>query len=259
MIDIHSHILPGIDDGARNIIETIDMLKEAERAGFTNIITTPHYFEGYYEADVKTREKLLNNVKAQMNFQKINVSLYTGNEIYITENIMDNIKLNKASSLNNTAYILFEFDLNVKPMNMLNLIYKVLKEKYIPILAHPERYSFIQKDPMIAYELAQNGVLMQCNYGSFIGMYGRKAEIIAKKLLKNNMVHFLGSDAHKTKNIYTQIPRVVKELNEFVGKAKVDEITDSNPRKLLYNRYIEVNEPKPIKLSLMEKMILNRK
>ena len=121
MIDIHSHILPGIDDGARNIIETIDMLKEAERAGFTNIITTSHYFEGYYETDVKTREKLLNNVKAQMNFQKINVSLYTGNEIYITENIVDNIKQNKASTLNNTAYVLIAFDLNVKPMNMLKI------------------------------------------------------------------------------------------------------------------------------------------
>ncbi len=259
MIDMHCHILPGVDDGARNIVESLDMLKEAERVGFNNIIVTPHYFEGYYEVDEKRRIKVLDSLKAQMNFQKIAVSLYTGNEIYITENTMENIKSKKASTLNNTPYVLIEFDLNTKPMNILNLIYKILKEKDIPILAHPERYKFIQDDPMIAYELVQNGVLMQCNYGSFVGYYGEKAKILAKKFLKSNMVHFLGTDAHRPKTLYPMVPRVMKELNEFIGKAKVDEITDSNPRKVLFNQYIEIDDPIKPKFSLIEKLKLGKK
>jgi protein-tyrosine phosphatase len=259
MIDIHSHILPGIDDGSRSIDETMAMLKEAENAGFREIITTPHYFEGYYEADERTREQLINNVKAQMDAHKTSVSLYIGNEIYITEDTMDNVKAKKVSSLNNKKYVLVEFDLNVMPMNMMNMIYKVLKERYIPILAHPERYRFVQQDPSILTELASNGVLFQCNYGSFIGMYGRKAEIIAKKLLKSNMISFLGTDTHRANSVYTRVPEIIKVLIDFVGEAKVDEITDSNQRRVLNNQDIEVNEPKEIKLSLIERMIMNKK
>jgi len=259
MIDIHSHILPGIDDGSRSIDETMEMLKEAEKAGFKEIITTPHYFEGYYEINEILRAQLINNIKAQMNAQKVSVSLYIGNEIYMTENIMDNVKLKKASSLNYKKYVLIEFDLNVKPMNMLNLIYKILKERYVPILAHPERYRFIQQDPIVLNELTSNGVLLQCNYGSFIGMYGKKAEIIAKKLLKNNMISFLGTDAHRAKSVYEKVPEIIKELTDLVGEAKVDEITDSNQRKVLCNKDIEVSEPKEIKLSLIERFIMNKK
>ena len=259
MIDIHSHILPGIDDGSRSIDETLEMLREAEKAGFKEIITTPHYFEGYYEKDEETREQLINNVKAQMDIKKISVSLYVGNEIYITEDTMNNVKVRKASSLNSTKYVLVEFDLNARPMNMMNLIYKILKERYIPILAHPERYRFVQQDPSTLYELASNGVLLQCNYGSFAGMYGKKAEIIARKLLKNNMISFLGTDAHRAKSIYQKVPEIFKELTELVGEAKVDEITDSNQRKVLYNKDIEVDEPKEIKLNLIERVIMNKK
>lgn len=259
MIDIHSHILPEIDDGSRSIDETMEMLKEAENAGFREIITTPHYFEGYYEVDESTREQLINKVKSQMGAHKTSVSLYIGNEIYITEDTMDNVKAKKASSLNNKKYVLVEFDLNVKPMNMLNMIYKVLKERYIPILAHPERYRFVQQNPAILTELASNGVLFQCNYGSFIEMYGRKAEIIAKKLLKNNMISFLGTDAHRANSIYIKVPEIIKVLTNLAGEAKVDEITDSNQRRVLNNQDIEVSEPKKIKLNLIERMVMNKK
>lgn len=258
MIDIHSHILPGIDDGSRHIDETTDMLKEAEQVGFKGIITTPHYFEGYYDVDEATREQIISNVKAKMVAQRINVDLYIGNEIYITEDTMDNVKAKRASSLNNSKYVLVEFDLNVKPMNMLNMIFKILKEKYVPILAHPERYRFVQKDPTMLHELATNGVLLQCNYGSFVGVYGRKAEIIAKKLLKNDMISFLGTDTHRAKSIYRRVPEIMQELIKLVGKEKVNEITELNPRKVLCNEDIEANEPKEIKLSLIEKMIMNK-
>ena len=87
-------------------------------------------------------------------------------------------------------------------------------------------------------------------------MYGRKAEIIAKKLLKSNMISFLGTDTHRANSVYTRVPEIVKVLTDLVGEAKVDEITDSNQRRVLNNQDIEVNEPK---LSLIERMIMNKK
>jgi protein-tyrosine phosphatase len=231
MIDIHSHILPGIDDGSRSIDETLEMLREAEKAGFKEIITTPHYFEGYYEKDEETREQLINNVKAQMDIKKISVSLYVGNEIYITEDTMNNVKLRKASSLNSTKYVLVEFDLNARPMNMMNLIYRILKERCIPILAHPERYTAFQDDFSLISELSEMGVLMQCNLGSILGKYGRSARRMVRKMAKEDLIFTFGSDAHR---VFQEgyFKKAEAKFTKIYGEEKMNELMVLNPRKL---------------------------
>ena len=164
MIDIHSHILPGIDDGSRNIEETAEMIKQAKDAGFDTIISTSHYMEGYFEADVEKRKKLIEEVKEILSKENIDMDILIGSEIYITEDINKYLKESKASTLNDTNYCLFEFPLNAKPHNMYDLVFEIQKGNNIPILAHPERYRFIENDPDILYELIDRGVLMQVNY-----------------------------------------------------------------------------------------------
>ena len=259
MIDFHSHILPNVDDGSRSVEETFSMIKEAEKAGFDSIISTSHYMEGYYETQNEERSFWLEAIEKNFKTQNINMKLYLGNEIYITENIIKLLENNKASTINNTAYVLFEFPLTVEPMNIYDLIYDMTKNKIVPILAHPERYLFVQKDPELIYELIQKGVLMQSNYGSFIGRYGESAEIIARKLLENNMVHLLGSDAHRANTIYPQVPNVLKELKRLVGEEKVIEMTDTNPKLVLNNKRIDIAEPQHLKLSFKEKLVMNLK
>lgn len=259
MIDFHTHILPNIDDGSSSVEETFNMLKEAREAGFETIISTSHYMEDYYEVNVAEREVWINAILENLNKENINLKLYLGNEIYITENIIKLLETKKATTINNTRYLLFELPFNTKPLNMYDFIYDVLEFKLIPVLAHPERYSFIQKEPGIICDLIKQGVLMQSNYGSIIGQYGEGAKVIIKKLLKNDMVHFLGSDAHRQNSIYPKIPKILNELNDLIGAEKVEKITTVNPRLVLENKDIDIDEPKEISLSLKEKLIVNFK
>ena len=256
MIDFHSHILPNVDDGSKSVEETFELLEEAKNAGFEGVISTSHYMEEYYEVNVAERKVWINALSENLYQKNIDLKLYLGNEIYISKNIIDFLETGKATSINNSNYVLFEFPMNSKPMDMYDIIYDMLEYKLVPVLAHPERYSFVQKEPNLVYDLIQKGVLMQSNYGSILGMYGEKAQIIVRKLLENNMVHFLGSDVHRANSIYSKIQSSLGEIEAIVGEEKLKEISSVNPKLVVDNKRIDIDEPREIKLSLKEKMKL---
>ena len=235
MIDFHSHILPGIDDGSRSIEQTIRMLKEAKEAGFTKIISTSHYIEGYYESDEAERTELLNEVQKNIS----GIELYLGNEIYITNNMINLIQNKKASTINNSKYVLFEFPLSAKSMNDKEVVYRLIENGFVPIIAHPERYSYVQDNPEYIEELAEMGALFQANYGSIIGMYGKKAEKTLKKLLKNDLIRFFGTDSHRIDQVYTKMPKILKKLHKFLSDEEIEEFTVINPQKVLNNEDIK--------------------
>ena len=259
MIDIHSHILPNIDDGAKSVEETFHLIKEAKKAGFKGIISTSHYMEGYYETDNAEREVWVNAIYEKLQEQNLDIRLYLGNEIYFSENIINLLKEGKASTINETNYVLFEMPLNAEPLNLYDVIYEMLQYEIIPILAHPERYSFVQREPELIYDLIQKGVYMQADYGSIIGQYGRKAQFIVKKFLENNMIHFLGSDVHRQNTVYPKIPIILQELEKIIGKEKLKELTTINPKLVLQNEQIDIEDPSLFKLSLKEKLLLGLK
>lgn len=259
MIDFHSHILPNIDDGSRSIEETFNLIKEAKNVGFDAIVSTSHYMENYYETNVPEREVWINAIYENLQVKNIDIRLYLGNEIYLSENIIKLLEEGKASTINDTSYVLFEMPLNAEPLNLYDIVYEMIQCKLVPILAHPERYSFVQKDPELIYDLIQKGVLMQANYGSIIGQYGEKAKMIVKKFLKNNMIHFLGTDVHRQNTIYPRIPECLAEINSLIGEEKLEELSNENPLLALKNKRIDIAEPIPVELTLKEKIIMNFK
>lgn len=259
MIDMHSHILPNIDDGARSIEETFHLIQEAKEAGFKAIISTSHYMEGYYETDTPEREVWVNAIYDKLQEKNIDIHLYLGNEIYLSENMIKLLEEGKASTINDTSYVLFEMPLNVEPLNLYDVIYEMLQYKLVPILAHPERYTFVQQEPELIYDLIQKGVLMQANYASITGYYGEKAQWMVRKLLENNMVHFLGSDVHRKNTIYPRIPQILDELKGIIEEAKLEELTTTNPKLVLNNKRIEIDEPNKIELTLKEKLWMKLK
>ena len=190
MIDFHTHILPNIDDGSRSIDETFNLIKEAKEVGFEGIVLTSHYIENYYETDVPERDVWVKAISENLQAKGIETNLYLANEIYISDNMMRLLEEGKASTINNSCYVLFELPLNSEPLNLYDVIYSLQENKLIPILAHPERYSYVQKEPELVYDLIEKGCLMQSNYGSIIGQYGVKAEFIVRKFFENNMIHF---------------------------------------------------------------------
>ncbi len=236
MIDFHSHILPNIDDGSTSIGETINLVEEASKVGFTGIISTSHYIQGYYEFDCYERNQLLDIV--QNKIQSDNLELYLGSEIYFSSEIIDFIKDKKASTINNTKYILFELPMNTKPLFVKKLVYELIQNGYRPIIAHPERYSYVQDEINYVRELANLGTLFQANYGSVLGMYGNDAKKTLKKLLKDDLISFLGSDVHRTGQIYPKIPKALKKINKIISTEKLEKLTTLNAQKVLNDEEI---------------------
>lgn len=259
MIDFHTHILPNIDDGSRSIEETFNLINEAKNVGFEAIISTSHYIEEYYETNAPEREVWINAIYENLQAKNIDIKLYLGNEIYISENIIKLLEDGKASTINDTSYVLFEMPLNAEPMNLYDVIYEMMQYKLVPILAHPERYSFVQKEPELIYDLIEKGVLMQANYGSILGIYGEKPQMIVKKFLESNMIHFLGTDVHRQNTIYPKVPEALVEIKQIVGEEKLKEITTINPKLALQNKKIEIDTPQKVELTFKEKIIMNFK
>lgn len=259
MIDFHTHIIPNIDDGSRSVEETFNLIKEAKEAGFEEIILTSHYIENYYETDTPERDVWVKAISDTLKTKGIDTNLYIGNEIYLSENIMNLLINGKASTINNTSYVLFEMPLNAEPMNLYDVIYSLQENKLVPVLAHPERYSFVQKEPELIYDLIQKGVLMQANYGSILGQYGENAKMIVKKFLENDMIHFLGSDVHRQNSIYKKIPQALEEIRKIIGDEKLEKLTTTNPKLALANKRIDIEEPEEFSLTFKEKLMMHLK
>ena len=254
MIDVHSHIVFGVDDGSRTIEESIEIIKEAYKAGFKKIVATPHYMEEYYENDAKEIRKRIVEIQNHLKEINCNIEILQGNEIYIADNMTELLENQKATTLNNQQYVLFELPLNAEVMNLNSVVYQILEIGGVPILAHPERYPFVQKDPNVLIPLIEKGVLMQSNYGSIIGQYRKAAQITIKKMLEHNMVHFLGSDVHRPQTIYPKIHECMEEIEKIVGKENLELITTINPNKAINGEKIEIDEPIPINESFLKKL-----
>ena len=235
MIDIHSHIIPNVDDGARSVEETFNILKEAQEAGFTDVILTSHFLLNYYETDAQElifwKEKLQEVLKKQ----GTKINLHSGMEIYITNQMEELLENKKILTLANSRYMLIELPLatNVKYFDY--VVYYLEAKGIKPIIAHPERYKCVQKDPDIVEEYIEKGCLIQCNYGSIVNLYGREAEKTIKTILKKNQVHFLGSDVHRENGTYLIILDAIKRIRKIIGENKINEITTINPKKILQN------------------------
>ena len=235
MIDIHSHIIPNVDDGARSVEETFNILKEAQEAGFTDVILTSHFLLNYYETNAQElifwKEKLQEVLKKQ----GTKINLHSGMEIYITNQMEELMQKNKLLTLANSRYMLIELPIASNVQYLDYVIYYLEAKGIKPIIAHPERYKCVQKDPDIVEEYIEKGCLIQCNYGSIVNLYGREAEKTIKTLLKKNQVHFLGSDVHRENGTYLIILDAIKKIRKIIGENKINEITTINPKKILQN------------------------
>lgn len=237
MIDIHTHILPGIDDGSANLNQSMDMAKIAYEVGFTDIITTSHYMENIYEADTKDRRYLINNLSDELNKEGINLKLYNGAEIYFTEEFPDMIARGLIPTLAGSKYVLFELPLTDKVVYLDSLLFKLKKMGLVPIIAHPERYQIVKENIDITEEWIDNGALLQCNYGSILGIYGKHAKKTLLTLLKKDRVTFLGTDAHST-HLYANMDKILKLYKKKIGNKKLEELTEINPKKIINNEDI---------------------
>ena len=255
MIDIHSHILPGIDDGSRSIDESMELVKKASKAGVTDIIVTPHYMLGSdYIANNSDKKKLLDKLKRRVKKEGLEVNIYLGNEVFIENNMVDLKKAKEITTLNNSKYLLFELPLNYTYNGVSDVLFDLRTNGFIPVIAHPERYTFLKKDPSLIEDLIDKGALFQSNIGSFLGIYGKKAKETAILLLKHNAISFMGSDIHRKENVfYERIDEVKKIFRKYVDDEEIENLFENNARKILNKELIYTKEYIPFKKTIFGK------
>jgi len=239
MIDIHSHLLYSVDDGATSLEESIEIIKEALKSGVDKIVATPHYLEPSYVVDKEENIKRINDIKKGLKEQNINnFEVYLGNEVYVATELIEKIKNKKITLLNNSKYLLIEFPFQRLPMFIENVLFELKSIGVVPIIAHPERYNYSKKDEDKLYELLNRGCLFQCNVASIDGVYGRTAKKRVKFLLKNDMVQLLATDNHKKGHIYSRLSIYLKKIEKIIGKEKLNELINENPMRVIENKDI---------------------
>ncbi len=237
MIDIHSHLLFGVDDGSRTLEESVHVIKKLSEVGYTDIILTPHYIND--STYVSTREEnldVLKRLKVGLIRNNVNVNLYLGNEIYIDSEIANLLKNNIISSLNDTKYLLIELPMSGESEIYYDIFLDLINMGYKVILAHPERYISFQKDFNKIYELKELGVLLQSNVGSILGDYGRGAKKTIKRLLKENLITFMGTDIHHNKEEYTFVLKAKKKMGKYLTQKQINNIFENNAKVLLNDK-----------------------
>lgn len=233
MIDIHSHILDNVDDGSKNIDESVNIIKNLVQKGITNIFLTPHYIiDSDYQLKNSIKKEKYENLVSILEKENIDVNLYLGNEVYIDSKVSSFIKEDNLT-LNNTNYILLEFPLNGGFNNQYGIISGLIEKGYKVILAHPERYLNVQKDIKVLDEYKNIGVLFQANIGSLFKMYGKTAEKTVKKLLKKKYIDFLGTDIHNNHYNYSYLDKLDKKLNKLCDLTYIEKIKEKNAEEFL--------------------------
>lgn len=236
MIDIHSHILYGIDDGVKTIDESIKILKNFSLNGVTDVIFTPHYIE--YSSYVSNKEnniKRLNKLKQELENNNIDINVYLGNEIYINHDIEKLLDQNEISALNGSDYLLIELPMSGEYRFFMDIFLELIDKGKKVILAHPERYAHFYKHFDELIDIHNSGILFQVNYESINGKYGSHAKKTLKKLLKNNLVDFVGSDIHRHKEDYSSIRKARKKFNKYTSLDNVDKIFNENAKEIIKN------------------------
>lgn len=238
-IDIHSHILPNLDDGSNSIEQTINMLKVAYKEGIRTIIITPHYHEGRAINSLANIEDTLNLVKikaADLN-QKIDIKV--GCEIYYSHSTVELLRKKQLPTMAGSRYVLIEFSHLAEYQFIKNAVQSLMLEGYSPILAHIERYGSILKDIDRVEELVEMGAYIQVNAMSVIGDSGMAVHGFVKKLLKHNLVHFIATDCHNDKSRAPKLAKSVGYIAKKYGEDYAIQLVHDNPLKILQNEYID--------------------
>lgn len=199
--DIHSHLIPGIDDGAANMEESIALLQALQELGFTKVITTPHIMSDYFRNTPEIILTGLDALRKAASESGIKLQIDAAAEYYFDEQFVQMVKKKEKLLTIGNKYLLFEVSYINQPDNLLNVVFDISMNGYIPLLAHPERYPFWYGKHDMYQRLREAGVLFQINSNSLCGYYGEAARKTAEYFIDQNMVEFIGSDMHGQRHL----------------------------------------------------------
>lgn len=213
MIDFHCHILPGIDDGAKDWAESLATARYLSQQGVTAIVATPHYMDGFFTPTAQEVLSLAHELQQRIDQAGISVRIYPGSEAQLNPNLPELVQQGKVLTINNQGkYLLVELPFYEVPRYTEDTLFRLRLAGVTPILAHPERNEELARDIDQVAKLVETGCLVQLNLGSLHGMFGSAAEKAAKQLLKRGLVHVVGSDMHGMER-EVQVAEVMRGLS----------------------------------------------
>jgi len=227
VIDIHCHILPGIDDGPSDMQESIKMAEIAACDGITKIVATPHIKNTLHPVSS------IRNSIAQLNKKLVDLGISLEIIQGADVNAMLDTALLKGYTINNTQYILVEFPHTHLPNSMREILFKMMVQGYRPIITHPERNGSVLKDPRVLFELINGGVLAQITADSITGTFGVDIQECSRYLLKKNMIRFIATDAHSSHHRKPILSQGLKAAEKIIGKEKALKLVTVNPEAVV--------------------------
>ncbi len=245
MIDMHCHLLWNVDDGPETIEQTMKMIEQAVKEGITTLIATPHSNHPQYDVNYRTVTNQIGMLQNELINQSIPLTLYSGHEVRLSEKIISLYQTKQIHTLANSQYLLIELPADTVPSYTKHIIHALLLEGITPIIAHPERNKAIANKPSRLEQLIHLGALSQITAGSLTGHFGRTVQKLALDLVKANLVHVYGSDAHNC----TTRPFLFHEGLCYLEKRKQLEAVDiflENNARILQNKPLIIKEPEEV-------------
>ncbi len=237
-IDIHCHILPGIDDGSDSMETSLKMLHMAEEDGISQIILTPHNKPWHSNIDHAGLKTKVDQLQGRMSQEGLRIRLYTGGELFYRSGLTEELERGMAETLADSRYVLIEFDPLADYEYIRNGVYALLMGGYYPIAAHVERYRNVCCKTSRIFELVEMGCLMQVNAGSIMGQYGIGVKRLTKIMLKQDMVHFVATDAHDSDRRPPCLSRCAKYIEGKYGESSRRRLFYDHPMCVLHDEYI---------------------
>lgn len=239
MIDIHSHILPGLDDGAESFEESIMMARMAVESGINVLVATPHCSDSL-KREVRERVLILRDMLQEA---EIPLKVCMGMEIFGTVYTSRLLREKKLVTLNNSRYPLVEFSFSSSGEEETDILQDMLWSGYVPVVAHPERYKYIRENPELINIWAKMGCLFQINKGSLLGKFGGDIKKMADSLLKRGFVTAVASDSHSAEVRTPWMKDAYNYVADAVGYSEAEKLLNHNPRTILKNDTIRSVEP----------------
>jgi protein-tyrosine phosphatase len=234
MIDVHSHLLPFLDDGASDWEEAMQMAKQAVADGIRLVIATPHHANGHFENPAGSVIQAVDELNSRIQQAGLDLVVLPGQEVRVYDNLLGDLEAGQLLALNQSKYLLLELPFSRVPDCLEELIYELSLLDIQPVIAHPERNSAIAENPMILQKLVELGALAQLTAQSVTGAYGRKLQKVCFHLCRMNLVHLVATDAHDTEKRPFSLAGAYLILEQELGIGMARYLQD-NARKIVTN------------------------
>ena len=249
MVDIHSHILPGVDDGSQSMDTSIEMLLLSAGSGVDSVVATPHCnipgeYDNYAGPDM---DRLWERLVREAQRANVNVRLYRGMEVFATPELPELLRDRQVWTINDTRYFLTEFSFGEDPEFCRKVLDRCLQDGFCPVIAHPERYLFVQDDPQIAFDWCVSGCALQLNKGSFLGRFGPGPRITAERLVEHGLAACVASDAHSAYQRSTHFGEIRNYILDVFGEGYMELLLNENPGRILRGDTLLGYEPIPFR------------